>query len=84
MVAKAEGDGRRLHRHRRRHIEHLPGLLEQCENIPVFVYLDPCGLVIPLDEVASIFDRPSGYGTPATEVLINLTAHIYGVSPVML
>ena len=37
---------------------------------------DPCGLVIPLDEVASIFERPSGYGAPATEVLINLTAHI--------
>ena len=54
----------------------LPGLLQQCENVPLFAYLDPCGLVIPLDEVASIFERPSGYGAPATEVLINLTAHI--------
>lgn len=30
---------------------------------------------VPLDEVAS-FDQPSGYGTPATEVLINLTASL--------
>lgn len=55
---------------------HLPRLLELTQGIPLFTYLDPCGLIIPLDEVASIFDRPSGYGAPATEVLINLTAHL--------
>lgn len=55
---------------------HLPKLLELAEGIPLFVYLDPCGLIIPLDEVAAIFKRPSGLGAPATEVLINLTAHL--------
>ncbi|MGH3513623.1 MAG: three-Cys-motif partner protein TcmP [Pseudonocardiaceae bacterium] len=55
---------------------HLPELLESAKGIPLFTYLDPCGLIIPLDDVATIFDRPSGYGTPATEVLINLTAHL--------
>lgn len=55
---------------------HLPKLLESAEGIPLFTYLDPCGLIIPLDEVASIFDRPGGRGAPATEVLINLTAHL--------
>ncbi|MDE1674333.1 three-Cys-motif partner protein TcmP [Nocardia gipuzkoensis] len=55
---------------------HLPELLKSAEGIPLFTYLDPCGLIIPLDEVASIFDRPSGPGAPATEVLINLTAHL--------
>lgn len=55
---------------------HLPKLLELAKGIPLFVYLDPCGLVIPLDEVASIFERPSGLRAPATEVLINLTAHL--------
>lgn len=53
---------------------HLPKLLDEVKDIPLFVYLDPCGLPIPLDEVALIFDRASGYGAPATEVLINLTA----------
>jgi len=55
---------------------HLPKLLESAKGIPLFTYLDPCGLIIPLDEVASIFQRPSGIGAPATEVLINLTAHL--------
>lgn len=55
---------------------HLPNLLESAQGIPLFTYLDPCGLIIPLDEVARIFDRPRGYGAPATEVLINLTAHL--------
>lgn len=55
---------------------YLPELLKRCDGIPLFAYLDPCGLVIPLEEVASIFDRPSGHGAPATEVLINFTAHI--------
>ena len=73
-VAEAEGDGV-THTITDDNIsKHLPVLLGEVKDIPVFVYLDPCGLPIPLDEVASIFDRPSGPGTPATEVLINLTA----------
>lgn len=54
----------------------LPKLLEAVKDIPLFVYLDPCGLPIPLDEVAVIFDRPAGLGEPATELLINVTAHL--------
>jgi three-Cys-motif partner protein len=57
--------------------KHLPALLKLAEGIPLFVYLDPCGLIIPLDEVARIFDRPRGLGTPATEVLINLSASLH-------
>ena len=56
--------------------KHLPVLLDAVRDIPIFVYLDPCGLPIPLEEVSAIFDRPSGPGTPATEVLINLTASL--------
>lgn len=56
--------------------KHLPRLLKSAEGIPLFTYLDPCGLLIPFDEVARIFDRPGGRGAPATEVLINLTAHL--------
>src|SRR4051794_7449720 len=55
---------------------HLSALLDAASGIPLFVYLDPCGLIIPMEEVATIFERPSGFGAPATEVLINLTAHL--------
>ena len=63
VVAK-EGDGLNITVTDGDVSQHLPGLLKQCEDIPLFVYLDPCGLVIPLDEVASIFDRPSGLRRP--------------------
>ena len=53
---------------------HLPTLLDAVTGIPLFAYLDPCGLIIPMDEVVSIFDRPGGKAP--TEVLINLTAHL--------
>ena len=56
--------------------KHLPALLESVKGVPLFVYLDPCGLIIPLDEVVRIFERPSGLGAPATEVLINLSASL--------
>jgi three-Cys-motif partner protein len=53
----------------------LPDLLDEATGIPLFVYLDPCGLVMPLDEVVRIFaERPGGLGAPATEILINFSA----------
>ncbi|NTW39046.1 MAG: three-Cys-motif partner protein TcmP [Cellulomonadaceae bacterium] len=53
---------------------HLPHLLQTCAGVPLFVYLDPCGLVIPFDQVVQVFNRPGGLGAPATEVLINFSA----------
>jgi three-Cys-motif partner protein len=73
-VAQAEGAGITYTVSDGNISQHLPNLLEAAKGVPLFTYLDPCGLIIPLDEVASIFARPSGLGTPATEVLINLTA----------
>lgn len=75
-VAEAEGDGVDYTITDGDISKHLPVLLDAVKDIPVFVYLDPCGLPIPLEEVAAIFDRPSGPGAPATEVLINLTASL--------
>jgi three-Cys-motif partner protein len=75
-VAEAEGEGVDYTITDDDISKHLPVLLDAVKDIPVFVYLDPCGLPIPFEEVAAIFDRPSGPGTPATEVLINLTASL--------
>lgn len=73
-VVEEEGDGIRVTVNDGDISTHLPDLLEKCEGVPLFVYLDPCGLVIPFEEVVQIFDRPAGYGAPATEVLINFSA----------
>jgi three-Cys-motif partner protein len=75
-VAEAEGEGVDYTITDNDISKHLPVLLDAVKDIPVFVYLDPCGLPIPLEEVAAMFDRLSGPGAPATEVLINLTASL--------
>jgi three-Cys-motif partner protein len=75
-VAEAEGEGVDYTITDDDISKHLPVLLNAVNGIPVFVYLDPCGLPIPLEEVAAMFDRPSGPGAAATEVLINLTASL--------
>jgi three-Cys-motif partner protein len=70
--------------------DHLDTLLTRVKGIPVFVFLDPYGLMIPFDAVAEIFNgRAAGLGAPATEVLINFTAmglrriagHLYSATP---
>lgn len=75
-VAEAEGEGVDYTVTDDDISKNLPVLLDAVKDIPVFVYLDPCGLPIPLEEVVAIFDRPSGPGLPATEILINLTASL--------
>ncbi|MEW9555956.1 three-Cys-motif partner protein TcmP [Nonomuraea sp. NPDC050783] len=54
--------------------EHLDVLLERNKGIPLFVFLDPFGLMVPFDDVVKIFKRSGGTGAPATEVLINFNA----------
>lgn len=54
--------------------DHFNSLIENTSRIPTFMFLDPFGLVLPFDSVSKIFDRPSGLGQPAVEILINFTA----------
>jgi three-Cys-motif partner protein len=50
--------------------EHLDELLGRAEGVPLFLFLDPFGLSLPLDVIVDIFARrPSGQYAPATEVL---------------
>lgn len=54
--------------------DHLTKLLARTAGIPLFVFLDPFGLMIPFDDVAAIFkSRPGGLGAAGTEVLINFS-----------
>lgn len=81
-VAEAEGDGVTYTITDGDISKHLQVLLDKVRDIPVFIYFDPCGLPIPMAEVATIFDRGTA-GSPATEVLINLTAGLRRVAGVL-
>lgn len=73
-VIAAEGQGVVHTVYDRDIAEELPKALAAASGVPLLAYLDPCGLVIPFEQVVSIFERPGGQAP--TEVLINLTAHL--------
>lgn len=52
--------------------DHLDDILAKTKGIPLFVFMDPFGLMIPFEDVRKIASRPSGFGM-ATEVLINFS-----------
>jgi three-Cys-motif partner protein len=55
---------------------HLEELLERAEGVPLFLFLDPFGLGLPFDVIASVFTRrPRGLYAPATEVLFRFDAN---------
>lgn len=54
-------------------VEHLDDVLAAKQGVPLFVFLDPFGLMPPLAEVCKVFKRPRGLGAPATEVLVNFS-----------
>lgn len=55
--------------------DRLDELLAAAAGAPLFAFLDPYGLGVTFDDiVGKIFARPSGPGTPATEVLLNFSA----------
>ncbi|MBD2891369.1 hypothetical protein amrb99_02740 [Actinomadura sp. RB99] len=52
--------------------DNLTLILDETQGIPLFVFLDPFGLMIPFEDVRKILMRPTGVGMP-TEVLINFS-----------
>ncbi len=60
VVVEDEGDGVTVTVNDGDISAHLPDLLKECEGIPLFVYLDPCGLVIPFEEVLKVLTVPAG------------------------
>lgn len=55
--------------------DHLDELLDRATGVPLFLFLDPFGLGLPFEVIASVFERrPRGIGSPATEVLFRFDA----------
>jgi three-Cys-motif partner protein len=56
-------------------LQHLDELLERASGVPLFLFLDPFGLGLPFDVIASVFSRRAGGRfPPATEVLFRFDA----------
>ena len=72
-VVDEEGDGLTIDIYCGSVQAHLDEILADKLDIPLFVFLDPFGLMIPFDDVAKVFKRPGGMGAPATELLINFS-----------
>ena len=54
---------------------HLDAALAAADGLPLFAFLDPCGVGLPFTDItAKIFGRPSYQYAPATEVLLNFSA----------
>ncbi|RAO34351.1 hypothetical protein PSN13_03218 [Micromonospora saelicesensis] len=55
--------------------QHLTHLLNLVDGIPLLLFLDPYGLMVPFELAVTAFtSRTRGYGAPATELLINFNA----------
>ncbi|WP_306206183.1 three-Cys-motif partner protein TcmP [Actinoplanes sp. RD1] len=54
--------------------DHLDDVLTFAEGIPLLLFLDPYGLMIPFDSAIKPWGRPNNRGAAATEVLINFNA----------
>ena len=56
--------------------QHLDAVLVRARGVPLFLFLDPFGLGLPVDVIAGIFARrPAGRFAPATEVLFRFDAN---------
>ena len=73
QVVADEGDGLVIDTLNGDVADHLETIVEMKKGVPLFVFLDPFGLMVPFDEVVKVFARPAGVGAPATELLINFS-----------
>lgn len=60
--------------------EHTEEILAHADGLPLFVFLDPFGRGIPLEEITALMTRPGHLGAAKTEVLLNFsTVNIWRV-----
>jgi three-Cys-motif partner protein len=90
LVEKKPSDFKRLaevvaeYRTRGARSEALPGdvvtylsrVVEQATNVPLFMFLDPCGANIPYADLAAVLAGPRRGKWPPTELLLNFSAEL--------
>jgi three-Cys-motif partner protein len=53
--------------------DHLDAVVRQASGVPLFMFLDPCGVALPFARLVSVMTGPRAGTFPATEVLINFS-----------
>src|SRR5215472_8469512 len=54
--------------------DHLDAVLNAARGVPLFVFLDPCGALLPFQRLARMVGQARRSTRPATEVLLNFSA----------
>ncbi|AGS73853.1 three-Cys-motif partner protein TcmP [Streptomyces collinus] len=65
--------GVRAHAHRGEVDSLLDQVVERAARQPLFLFLDPCGLVLPQDRLVDVLARKRAQQRPATELLMNFS-----------
>src|SRR5215467_6266500 len=54
--------------------DHLDSVIRAAHGVPLFVFLDPCGALLPFQRLARMVGKSRRGTRPATEVLLNFSA----------
>lgn len=53
---------------------HLASVVAAAQGVPLFLFLDPCGALLPFSQLAAILQSPRRATKPPTELLLNFSA----------
>ncbi|WP_329008523.1 three-Cys-motif partner protein TcmP [Streptomyces sp. NBC_01601] len=73
VVQHYQAQGVRAHAHRGEVDGVLDQVVEGALGEPLFLFLDPCGLVLPQDRLVDVLARKRARARPATELLMNFS-----------
>ncbi|MER7841795.1 three-Cys-motif partner protein TcmP [Streptomyces sp. NPDC096040] len=73
VVAHYQASGVLAHAHRGEVDGVLDSVIRRAAREPLFLFLDPCGLSLPLDRLADVLARQRPQARPATELLMNFS-----------
>ncbi|MFJ2915064.1 three-Cys-motif partner protein TcmP [Streptomyces sp. NPDC087228] len=73
VVQQYRASGVRAHAHRGEVDSVLDQVVERAVREPLFLFLDPCGLVLPQDRLVEVLARKRPQKRPATELLMNFS-----------